>query len=152
MMRSHVFIVFSEVSVLIRWQQIAPKVSILSFRGSEVERKAQRIAETFKDAIKDVVHVKWFNSSHIQIMELVFWKLTLFNSLTERSAIWLESICSWEENNNICTLLWANKWNSSSHHVRCFTRPWKTLKARYLKLSQPQIPRVISLQILNTLL
>ena len=99
MMRSHVFIVLSEVSVLIRWQQIAPKFSIFS----EVERKAQRIAETFKDAIKDVVHGEWFNSSHIQIMELVFWKLTLFNSLTERSAIWLESICSWEDNNNICT-------------------------------------------------
>ena len=56
MMRSHVFIVLSEVSVLIRRQQIAPKFSIFSFRGSEVERKAQKMAETFKDAIKDVVH------------------------------------------------------------------------------------------------
>ena len=55
-MRSHVFIVLSEVSVLIRRKQIAPKFSIFSFGGSEVKRKAQRIAETFKDAIKDVVH------------------------------------------------------------------------------------------------
>ena len=53
---SHVFIVLAEVSVLIRRQQIAPKSSIFSFRGSEVKRKAERIAETFKDAIKDVVH------------------------------------------------------------------------------------------------
>ena len=114
MMRSHVFIVLSEVSVLIRWQQIAPKFSIFSFQGSEVERKAQRIAETFKDAIKDVVHGVWFNSSHIQIMELVFWKLTLFNSLTERRAIWLKSICSWKDNNNI----YINKYITVSKQVK----------------------------------
>ena len=57
-MRSHVFIVVSEVSVLIRRQQIAPKFFIFSFGDSEVKRKAQRIAETFKDAIKDVVHAE----------------------------------------------------------------------------------------------
>ena len=71
-MRSNVFIVLSEVSVLIRRQQIAPKFSILSFGDSKVKRKAQSIADTFKDAIKDVVHAEGFNSSRIQIMEIVF--------------------------------------------------------------------------------
>ena len=70
-MRSGVFIVLSEVSVLIRREQIAPKFSILSFGGSAVNGKARRIAETFKDAIKDVVHDGCSNLSYIQVMQLV---------------------------------------------------------------------------------
>lgn len=108
-MRSHVFIVLSEVSVLITRQQIAPKFSTLSFGGSEVKRKAPRIAEAFKNAVKDVVHGGCSNSSHIQVMELVLWKLTLFNSLTERTDILLQEIFFWGENNNVWALLPANK-------------------------------------------
>ena len=109
-MRSHVFFVLSEFSVPIWWQQIAPKFSILFFGGSEVKRKARRIAETFKDAIKDVVHVEWFNSSHIQVMELVFCELALFNSLTQRSEILLQKIFCWKESENVWALLRANRW------------------------------------------
>ena len=108
--RSHVFFVLSNVSVLIRWQQIAPKFSILSFGGSKVNGKAPRIAETFKDAIKDVVHGGCSNLSHIQVMELVFCKLALFNSLTQRSEILLQKIFCWEENKNVWALLRANRW------------------------------------------
>jgi len=70
-MRSHVFIVLSEVSVSIRRQQIAPKFSIFSFGGGQIERKTGRTAKAFKDAIKDVVHGECSNSSHIQVMEIV---------------------------------------------------------------------------------
>ena len=120
-MRSHVFIVLSEVSVPIRRQQIAPKFSIFSFGGGQVKRKAGRTAKAFKDAIKDVVHGECSNSSHIQIMELVLWELTLFKSLTNRSIIWLKSIFSWGRNNNICALLRANKVNRA--HITLVVLP-----------------------------
>ena len=70
-MRSHVLIVLSEVSVPIKRQQIAPKFSIFSFGGGQIERQTGGTAKAFKDAIKDVAHGECSNSSHIQIMELV---------------------------------------------------------------------------------
>ena len=68
------------VSVFIRRQQLAPKLSFGSFGGGQVHRKARRAAEAFKGAIKAVVHGEWSNSRHIQIMELVFYKCLLSNS------------------------------------------------------------------------
>ena len=69
------------VSVFIRRQQLTPKFSVSSFEGGHVHRKARRIAEAFKCAIKVVVHGEWSNSRHIQIMKLVFYKCMLSDTL-----------------------------------------------------------------------
>ena len=76
-----VSLVFCGVSVFIRRQKLAPNVSFSSFKGGHVDRKAQRISEAFKGAIKDVVRGECSNSRHIQIMELVFYKWMLSKTL-----------------------------------------------------------------------
>lgn len=72
MMRSHVFVVIFSVSVLIRGQQLAPKLSICSFGGGNVYGTAQSISDTFKCAIPLVVRCEYSDPSYIQIMEVVY--------------------------------------------------------------------------------
>ena len=73
--------VLCKVSVLIRRQQLTPKFFFGSFGGGQIHRKTQRIAETFKGAIKDIVLDEFSNSWHIQITDLVFNKDMLSNGV-----------------------------------------------------------------------
>ena len=81
------FLVVFGISVFIRRQQLAPKFSFGSFGGGHVHRKTRRIAEAFKGAIKDIVHGEWSNSGHIQVVELIFYKHMLLDSLWNRPGI-----------------------------------------------------------------
>ena len=72
MMRSHVFVVIFSVSVLIRGQQLASRLSICSFGGGHVYTTAQSISDTFKCAIPLVVRCEYSDPSYIQIMEVVY--------------------------------------------------------------------------------
>jgi len=67
--------------VFIRRQQLPPKFSVSSFEGGHVHRKARRTAEAFKGAIEYVVHGECSNVRHIQIMELVFYKCMLSDTV-----------------------------------------------------------------------
>ena len=51
MLRTLVFVVIPGVSVLIRGHQFAPKLSICSFGGGHVYRKAQSVSDAFKCTI-----------------------------------------------------------------------------------------------------
>jgi len=83
-MRTLIYFVLLEGSVFIGRQQLAPKFTVSSFGGGHVIRKARRIAEAFKGAVKDAVHGESSNSWHIQITTFVFHKNMLSNSLQRR--------------------------------------------------------------------
>ena len=75
------------VSVFIRRQQLAPNFFVSPFRGGHVHRKAGRIVEAFKGAIKRIVYRECSNSRHVQIMELFFYKYMLSDSFWNRIGI-----------------------------------------------------------------
>ena len=67
-----VFVEVFGVAGLIGREKLAPKFSTGFFGGSQVHRKARRIVEAFKRAIKVVEYRDCSNFGYIQIVKLVY--------------------------------------------------------------------------------
>ena len=76
-MRTAVSFVRLGVATVRRGEQLAPKLSIGSFVGSQIQRKAKRVAEACKGTIKYVGHCVCSNCRGIQIMELISYENSL---------------------------------------------------------------------------
>ena len=81
MMRALISFELCGVSVSIRRQQLAPKFSMDSFGGGQINRKTQQIAKTFKRTVKRIWHCYCSNSRHIQTVEFILNKFVLSKSL-----------------------------------------------------------------------
>ena len=92
MMGTLVFNEFSGVSVFVRREQLAPKLSVHSSRRGQVHRKTWRMTEALKCTVNAIIHCVGSNSGDVQITKFFSHKHILSNSLwgaVDIMATWL---------------------------------------------------------------
>ena len=72
---------FSGVSVFVRREQLAPKLSVHSYRRGQVHRKTWRMTEALKCTVNVIINCVGSNSGDVQITEFFSHKHMLSNSL-----------------------------------------------------------------------
>ena len=83
---------FSGVSVFVRREQLAPKLSVHSSRRGQVHRKTWRMTEALKCTVNAIIHCVGSNSGDVQITEFFSHKHILSYSLwgvVDIMATWL---------------------------------------------------------------
>ena len=72
---------FSGVSVFVRREQLAPKLSVHSSRRGQVHRKTWRMTEALKCTVNAIINCIGTNSGNVQITEFFSHKHMLSNTL-----------------------------------------------------------------------